>query len=393
VSDYWNKRTAAISPYVPGEQPRDRKFIKLNTNENPYPPSPKVVAAIEQSLSSRKDGNALPDGELLRLYPDPVCTEFREAVASAYGVKPAQVFPGNGSDEVLAFAFGAFFESASANENPPDSAMLSQTDSAILFPDITYSFYPVYARLWDIPCRTIPVTDDFSINPDDYVAPSGGVILANPNAPTGRALPPPPLLQLAQKLEQKRRVLIVDEAYTAFGAESLVPHISAHPNLLTVHTLSKSASLAGLRLGFAIGSEELIEGLFRVRDSFNSYTLDTLAIAGGTAAILDNAYYKEINQKVIATRERTAASLVEMGFDVIPSKTNFLFISGGAASKIQPGISGSRLFNGLRERGILVRHFNKPRIADYVRVSMGNDQDTDVFLSACKTIIKNQPET
>jgi histidinol-phosphate aminotransferase len=365
---------------VPGEQPRDRKFIKLNTNENPYPPSPKVAAAIQQALSSRKDANAPPDGELLRLYPDPVCTEFREAVASAYGVKPAQVFPGNGSDEVLAFAFGAFFESGGlANEN---------ADSAILFPDITYSFYPVYAQLWDIPYRAIPVTDGFAINPDDYVAPCGGVILANPNAPTGRALSPSPLLQLARTLEQNRRILIVDEAYTAFGAESLVPYITDHPNLLTVHTLSKSASLAGLRLGFAIGSEELIEGLFRVRDSFNSYTLDTLAIAGGTAAVLDKPYYKEVNQKVIATRERAVESLTAMGFDVIPSKANFLFISGGIASKVQPCISGPALFHTLRERGILVRHFNKPRIADYVRVSIGNAEDMDVFLSACKAIIK-----
>jgi len=382
VSNYWNKRTVSISPYVPGEQPRDRKFIKLNTNENPYPPSPKVVAAIQQVLSNQTDKTTPPNGELLRLYPDPLCTEFREAVASTYGVRPAQVFPGNGSDEVLAFAFGAFFESIPANEN-------SDTDSAILFPDITYSFYPVYANLWDIPYRAIPVTDDFSINLDDYSTPCGGVILANPNAPTGRALPSQPLLRLAQTLEQNHRILIVDEAYTTFGAESLVPYITDHPNLLTVHTLSKSASLAGLRLGFAIGSEELIEGLFRVRDSFNSYTLDTLALAGGTAAVLDKPYYEEINQKVIATRERIAASLIEMGFDVIPSKTNFLFISGGTASKIQPCISGSALFHGLREQGILVRHFNKPRVSDYVRVSIGNDQDMDVFLSACKAIIKN----
>jgi histidinol-phosphate aminotransferase len=382
VSGYWNKRTAAISPYVPGEQPRNRKFIKLNTNENPYPPSPKVVAAIEQALSNRKDANTPPNGELLRLYPDPLCTEFREAVASAYGVKSAQVFPGNGSDEVLAFAFGAFFESGPVNKD-------SSTDSAILFPDITYSFYPVYAQLWGIPYRTIPVTDGFAINLDNYSTPCGGVILANPNAPTGRALPPPPLLQLARTLEQNRRLLIVDEAYTAFGADSLVPYITDHPNLLTVHTLSKSASLAGLRLGFAIGSEELIEGLFRVRDSFNSYTLDALAIAGGTAAVLDKPYYEEINQKVVTTRERTAASLTAMGFDVIPSKANFLFISGGIASKMQPCISGQALFQALRERGILVRHFNKPRTSDYVRVSIGNDEDMGVFLSACKAIIEN----
>jgi histidinol-phosphate aminotransferase len=181
----------------------------------------------------------------------------------------------------------------------------------------------------------------------------------------------------------------VDEAYTAFGADSLVPYITDHPNLLTVHTLSKSASLAGLRLGFAIGSEELIEGLFRVRDSFNSYTLDALAITGGTAAVLDKPYYKKINQKVIATRERTAAALTAMGFDVIPSKANFLFISGGIASKVQPCISGQALFHALRDRGILVRHFNKPRISDYIRVSIGNDEDTDFFLSTCKSIIKN----
>jgi histidinol-phosphate aminotransferase len=376
MSDYWNKRTAGISPYVPGEQPRDRKFIKLNTNENPYPPSPRVVAAIQQVLSGPDVGPAIglavPNGELLRLYPDPLCTGFREAVALSYGIKAAQVFPGNGSDEVLAFAFGAFFESSPANENP----------STILFPDITYSFYPVYAQLWGIPYKTIPVTDDFSIVLDDYSSLSGGVIIANPNAPTGRALPAAPLLQLARKLEQNRRVLIVDEAYIAFGAESLVPYIIDHPNLLIVHTLSKSASLAGLRLGFAIGNEELIEGLFRVRDCFNSYTLDALALAGGTAAVLDKPYYEQINQKVTATRERTAAALSAMGYTVIPSKTNFLFIS----AMNETHITGHVLFHALRERGILVRHFDKPRTANFVRVSIGTEQDMDAFLSACKDI-------
>jgi histidinol-phosphate aminotransferase len=371
VSVFWNSRTAGLSPYVPGEQPRERKFIKLNTNENPYPPSPKVFAAIEQILA----GGSFR-GEPLRLYPDPLCMKFREAVAAAYGVKPAQVFPGNGSDEVLAFAFGAFFEAGSAD---------SPGAKDILFPDITYSFYPVYARLWGIPCRTVPVGEDFSIDLDDYALPSGGVIIPNPNAPTGRALPASGLLGLARNLEQRRRVLIVDEAYAAFGAESLVPHISDHPNLLTVHTLSKSASLAGLRAGFAIGSEELIEGLFRIRDSFNSYTMDALALAGGAAAVLDRPYYDGINHKVIATRERITAALTALGFTVIPSRANFLFIS-------KPRMDGSALFHALRDRGILVRHFNKPRIAGYLRVSIGTDEDMDLFLAACKDIADGECE-
>ena len=373
MSVFWNKRTANLSPYVPGEQPKDRTFIKLNTNENPYPPSPKVIEAIEQVLaitSKHKDSNAR--GEKLRLYPDPLCSEFCEAVASAYGVKPGQVFSGNGSDEVLAFAFGAFFETLTAEK--------SADTQPIFFPDITYSFYPVYANLWDIPYKTIPLAEDFSINPDDYSAGNGGVIIPNPNAPTGRGLAAPDLLQLAQKLEKDNRVLVVDEAYAAFGVQSLVPNITDYPNLLTVHTLSKSASLAGLRVGFAIGSEALIEGLFRVRDSFNSYTMDVLALAGGKAAILDRTYYDAVNQKVIATRDKTALALAAMGFTIIPSKANFLFISF-------PGINGLTLFQSLRGKGILVRHFNKPRIADYLRVSIGTDQDMNAFIAACKEIV------
>jgi len=376
MSIFWNRRTAGLSPYVPGEQPRDRKFIKLNTNENPYPPSPKVIAAIEQALAATgtaaggSTASGLPAGECLRLYPDPLCTSFREAVAAAYGVTPEQVFPGNGSDEVLGFAFGAFFESDADGPKAP-----------VLFPDITYSFYPVYAALWGIPYRTMPLENDFSIDLEHYTAPNGGVIIANPNAPTGRALPVAPFLDLARTLEKNRRVLIVDEAYTVFGAESLVPHIADHPNLLTIHTLSKSASLAGFRIGFAIGSEELIAGLFRVRDSFNSYTMDALALAGGAAAVLDKPYYSATTNKVIATRERTAAALTALGFQVIPSKANFLFISG-------PGISGPALFQALRDRGILVRHFDKPRIADYLRVTIGSDEDMDTVLAACEEIVK-----
>jgi histidinol-phosphate aminotransferase len=367
MSKYWNERTKALSPYVPGEQPRDRQFIKLNTNENPYPPSPRVIEAIQAVLAG---GAADGAGYRLRLYPDPECRELREAAAARYGVKFEQVFAGNGSDEVLAFAIGAFFNGTTA--------------SPILFPDITYSFYPVYAGLWNVPFRTIPVREDFSINSDDYLAPAGGVIFPNPNAPTGRSLSPDAILRIAAYQETQGRVLIVDEAYAAFGAagngaESVVPAIGKHPNLLTVHTLSKSASLAGLRVGFAIGNEELIEGLCRIRDSFNSYTVDRLAQAGAAAALRDTAYYDGVTQKIIATRELAASVLGKLDFTVIPSGANFLFIRS-------PKMSGPDLFSALRKRGILVRHFNKPRIADFLRVSIGTDTEMDAFLAACREI-------
>jgi histidinol-phosphate aminotransferase len=357
MSVFWNTRTKNLSPYVPGEQPKDRQFIKLNTNENPYPPSPKVIEAIQKAANER-----------LRLYPDPQCGEFREAVAARYGVKPEQIFAGNGSDEILAFAFAAFFASGEKAEK-------------ILFPDITYSFYPVYAALWDIPYRTVPLSENFTINAADYKIPSGGLVIPNPNAPTGVALSLDDILSLAEYLEKQEKVFIVDEAYAAFGAQSAVPHINKHPNLLTVHTLSKSASLAGLRVGFAIGDEKLIEGLCRIRDSFNSYTLDRLALAGGAAAVSDSAYYDEINRRVIATRERTAQALCGLGFSVLPSSANFLFVK-------PPNMNGAHLFAALREKGILVRHFNKNRIADYLRISIGTDEDMDALLVACGGIIK-----
>jgi histidinol-phosphate aminotransferase len=351
VSKYWSGRVQGLEPYIPGEQPKDRSFIKLNTNENPYPPSPAVAEAIGRVLS---EGGAA--GDRLRLYPDPACTELREAAAARHGVKPEQVFAGNGSDEVLAFAFGAFFDSNAA--------------APILFPDITYSFYPVYAGLWDIPYKTIPLGEDFSINIDDYLnrraGSAGGAILPNPNAPTGLALPLTAILRLAADLEKQNRVLVVDEAYAAFGGESAVGAVAERPNLLTIHTLSKSASLAGLRVGFAIGNEELIQGLCRIRDSFNSYTVDRLAQAAAAAALRDSAYYERTTQKVIATRERIAAALTVAGYRVIPSSANFLFIR--SAKK-----SGAELAAALRERGILVRHFNKPRIADFLRVCIGTD--------------------
>ena len=351
---FWNKRVRALSPYVPGEQPRTAGLVKLNTNENPYPPSPRVIEAVRKAAT-----------ENLRLYPDPGCSALRAAIAERYGVRPEEVFAGNGSDEVLAFAFGAFFEA----EAPP-----------VLFPDITYSFYPVYAKLWDVPFREIPLREDFTIDPGDYGgggATIGGAVFPNPNAPTGIALPVNAVIGLAKRLAAQNRVLIVDEAYQAFGAESAVTFIGENPNLLTVHTLSKAASLAGLRAGFAIGHGALIEALERVRDSFNSYTVDTVAQAAARAAILDSAYYEEINQKVIKTRERTAAFLAAIGFTTLPSSANFIF------TKPPPPLSAAELFRILRENGVLARHFDRDRARDYLRVSIGSDSAMDKFLEIC----------
>ncbi|GHU64211.1 histidinol-phosphate aminotransferase [Spirochaetia bacterium] len=368
MSLYWNSRVKSLAPYIPGEQPRDRKFIKLNTNENPYPPSPKVIEAITKAAD-----------EKLRLYSDPGCTEFRESVAARYGADVEQVFAGNGSDEVLAFAFAGLFESRGVNK---------VGDGPVLFPDITYSFYPVYARLWDVPFRTVPLNDDFSINPDDYKQPNGGIIFPNPNAPTAKALALDEVTELAVYEEQNGKALIVDEAYIAFAdkpdIKSAVTLIKKFPNLLTVHTLSKAASLAGLRVGFAIGNKDLVEALCRVRDSFNSYTVDRLALAGAAAAVSDSAYYDEVNRRVCITREKVSASLAQMGFKVIPSQANFIFASPPAAS----GKSGAQVYSALREKGILVRHFDKPGINNYLRISMGTDAEMTTFLNACGDIIR-----
>ena len=356
MSVFWNARTRALDPYVPGEQPRDRKYIKLNTNENPYPPSPATLAAIKEAAA-----------ESLRLYPDPTAMELRKTIAARCGTTVERVFVGNGSDEVLAVAFGAFFESGPAA-------------APLLFPDITYSFYPVYANLWNIPCETPPLTEDFSIRVSDYLRPSGGVAIANPNAPTGKVLSRAEILKIVEFQAAANRVVLVDEAYVDFGAESVVPDVDSYPNLLVVHTLSKSRSLAGLRVGFAVGQEELIEGLGRVRDCFNSYTLDRCALAGAAAAIADVAYYDQINGRVSATRDRAAAALAQLGFVGPPSKTNFLFVS-------HPKVRGEALFKGLREKCILVRHFKKARIGEYLRISVGTDAEMDALVAACGELV------
>jgi histidinol-phosphate aminotransferase len=270
---------------------------------------------------------------------------------------------GNGSAAGLAFAVAAFFPAG----------------AEALFPDITYSFYQVYAGLWALPFRTVPVDGDFAIRLEDYHAPNGGIIFPNPNAPTGRILDTAAILALAERQEKQGRVLIVDEAYIAFGGRTLIPHIASHPNLMVIHTLSKSASLAGLRAGFAVAGEELIEGLCRVRDSFNSYTMDRLAQAAAAAAVAGGAYYEELSRRIIATRTRTAAALEAAGFTVIPSAANFLFIRF-------PCAPGDRAFAALRERGILVRRFDTDRIADFLRVTIGTDEDMDRFLAACGEI-------
>ncbi len=349
MKEFWSDRIRSLTPYTPGEQPKDRKFIKLNTNENPYPPAPGVLEAIKAGADAG-----------LRLYPDPDVSLLRQALAKAYGVEENQIFVGNGSDEVLAFAFQAFF---------------SQGDE-IVFPDITYSFYPVYANLFGIRCRTIPLKEDFTV-PVEQMRGSQGVVIANPNAPTGIELPQSELRQI---LEANRDVVvIVDEAYVDFGGESALPLIREYPNLLVVQTCSKSRALAGLRVGFAFGDANLIQALNCVKNSFNSYTLDRLALVGATAAVEDQTYFDAQRAKVMATRERTTQELQAMGFRVLLSKTNFIFIT-------HPTVPARQLFAGLREKGVLVRYFNQPRIDNYLRVSIGTDQEMDAFLAAMREL-------
>lgn len=351
MSKYWSELVKRLEPYVPGEQPKDRKFIKLNTNENPYGPSPKVLEAIRQAT-----------GESLRLYPDPTCDMLLTAAAEYYGVGKEQIFAGNGSDEVLAFSFMAFF-------NP---------GRTILFPDITYTFYPVYTSLFGIDYRTIPVDDDFGIPVEKFFNSEGGVIIANPNAPAGKYMPPEAIIRILEN--NSSNVVIIDEAYIDFGGYSAVKLLDKYPNLLVIHTFSKSRSLAGMRIGFAIGSKELIDAVNRVKNSFNSYTLDRLAIIAGTEAFRDNAYFEETRDRVVSTRERVTAGMKEMGFKVVDSAANFIFAG-------HPEKNAAAIFRELRERGILVRYFNKPRINNYLRISMGSDSEMDIFLDAVREIV------
>ena len=356
-----------LEPYVPGEQPRIAGLVKLNTNENPYPPSPRAVAAIE---AAAREG--------LQLYPDPQSLALREAIAACHGLEAGQVFVGNGSDEVLAHAFFAFFQHASPQTSPP------AVGEPLLMPDITYSFYRVYCGLWGIAPELQPLDAGLAIDVDALAARAAqgrcaGIVLANPNAPTGMGLP---LAQIERLLAAcPQRVVLVDEAYVDFGGESAVGLVARHPNLLVVHTLSKSRSLAGLRVGAAFGQRPLIDALERVKDSFNSYPLDRLAQAGARAAYEDTAYFDETRRAVMHSREGLSLALEDMGFEVLPSQANFLFVR-------HPARDGAQLAAALRERALLVRHFKQPeRIAQYLRISVGTPTQCDALVRALQAIL------
>lgn len=352
MSRFWSPIVHALDPYVPGEQPKGTNLVKMNTNENPYGPSPKVLAAIESY-----------DGDRLRLYPDPDAGDLKQAIANYYGVTQQQVFVGNGSDEVLAHIFHGLF----------------QQSAPILFPDITYSFYPVYCGLYRIEYDLIALDDDLAINIADYFKANGGIIFPNPNAPTGRLL----LLDEIEKLLKVNTdsVVVVDEAYVDFGGESAISLVDRYPNLLVTQTLSKSRSLAGLRIGFAVGHVDLIEALIRVKDSFNSYPLDSLAIAAGTAAFEDTAYFDMTCERVIQNRDNVITELIGLGFDVIPSAANFVFVRHQQEDALV-------LLAGLRAQGVIVRHFKQARIANYLRITIGSEQDNQQLLSVLNGLLK-----
>ncbi|MET0340422.1 MAG: histidinol-phosphate transaminase [Polyangiales bacterium] len=350
MSRYWSPIVSRLHPYVPGEQPREANLVKLNTNENPYAPSPKAIAAVQAEL-----------GERLRLYPAPESDALRETIARVHGVAPENVFVGNGSDEVLAHAFHG----------------LLRHELPVLFPDVTYSFYPTYCELYEIAYERVPVSDDFAIAADAYAKPSGGVVIANPNAPTGRALP---LDEIARIVGAGERVVLVDEAYVAFGAASAVPLVKEHDNLLVVQTLSKSHALAGMRVGFAIGQPPLIEALTRVKNSFNSYPIDRLAQVAAVAALEDAKWLEETRTKIIDSRASLRAGLSALGFEVVPSLTNFVLVR-------HPHKPAAELAASLRAKGVLVRHFKQPRIEQYLRITVGTPAQCSTLLDALRAVL------
>lgn len=352
MSRYWSAFVHDLVPYTPGEQPKIANLVKLNTNENPYGPSPKVLAAMQAEVGSD-----------LRLYPDPDAATLKQAIARYYQVAVENVFVGNGSDEVLAHIFYG----------------LLQQPQPVLFPDITYSFYPVYCGLYRQAFRQIPLDENFSINIDDYASPNGGIIFPNPNAPTGVLLP----LQVIETLLQRNTesVVVIDEAYIDFGGESAIPLTKKYANVLVVQTLSKSRSLAGLRVGFAIGHADLIAGLERIKNSFNSYPLSRIAIAGAAAAFDDEEYFQQSTQQVIYQREQVVAGLEQLGFTVLPSAANFVF-----AKHSQYG--GAALAQALRERAVLVRHFKGKRTDNFLRISVGTEQQNQQLLQALAAIVQ-----
>lgn len=354
--NYLSEKAGSIIPYVPGEQPRDKKYIKINTNENPYPISPAAAGAAAAALADSP------------LYPDPEAVLLKSVIARREGLDIDEVFCSNGSDEALAFSFLAFFN----------------RDKEILFPDITYSFYPVYARLFDIPFSTIPLDGEFRIDTDKYMQDNGGIIFPNPNAPTGIFLP---LAHIERLLEYNldKAVVIVDEAYIAFGGESAARLIKKYPNLLVVRTMSKSHSMAGLRVGYCLGDCTLIDGLNRIKNSFNSYVVDRCAMAAAAAGLSDEKYYLDTSRRIIATRERVSAELVKMGFKVLPSAANFIFSS-------PPNGNAQELYAFLREHGVLVRYFTGDRVDKFIRVTIGTDEQMDEFIRITELFIKTFKE-
>ncbi|MBZ9937634.1 histidinol-phosphate transaminase [Mesorhizobium sp. BR1-1-16] len=354
MSRYWSRIVHELTPYTPGEQPRVADLIKLNTNESPYGPSPKALAAISAATNDQ-----------LRLYPEPTGLALRAAIAESHGLSEGEVFVGNGSDEVLAHTC---------------QALLKQ-EGPLLFPDISYSFYPTYCALYGITPHAVPLADDFTIEPADYDRPCGAIILPNPNAPTGIALP---LAAIEAMVSRHADVpVVIDEAYVDFGAESAASLIARHPNLLVIQTFSKSRALAGLRVGFAMGQRPLIEALERVKDSFNSYPLDRLALAGATASWLDRDWFEEKRALIIASRARLAQALATLSFTVLPSAANFVFAR-------HPDHSGAVLAAALRERSVLVRHFKKDRIQDFLRITIGTDAECDRLVVALTEILAGE---
>ena len=346
MSKFWSPFVKDLVPYVPGEQPKMTRLVKLNTNENPYPPSPRVLAAMQAELN-----------DLLRLYPDPNSDRLKQAVAAYYNIQPNQVFVGNGSDEVLGHAFHALFQHA----------------EPLLFPDITYSFYPVYCGLYGIRFEALPVDEHFQIRLEDYHRPNGGIIFPNPNAPTGCLLPLTAIERLLQ--HNTESVVLVDEAYIDFGGETAIALVQRYPNLLVTQTLSKSRSLAGLRVGLAVGHPDLIDALERVKNSFNSYPLDRLAIVGAAAAFEDRAHFEQTRQAVIHSREQLVAELQTRGFEVLPSAANFIFARHRSED-------AAHLAAKLREQGVIVRHFKHPRIDQFLRITIGTPEQNQALLDA-----------
>jgi histidinol-phosphate aminotransferase len=349
VSRFWSPVVHGLSPYVPGEQPKLDNLIKLNTNENPYPPSPHVLAAISAAT------------DRLRLYPDPRASGLRETIAAHHAVAPEEVFVGNGSDEVLAHTFQG----------------LLKHDAPLLFPDITYSFFPVWSGLYGIRHEAVPLDATMRVQIADYRRPCSAIILPNPNAPTGIGLPRAAIEQLVA--EHPDQLVVIDEAYVDFGGESAVPLVARHDNLLVVQTFSKSRALAGLRVGFAVGQRPLIEALERVKDSFNSYPLDSLAIAGAVAAIKDDGWFQETRGRIMASRDTLTRGLTGLGFEVLPSVANFVFAR-------HPAFGGADLAARLRQHGVLVRHFQKPRIADFLRITIGTEEECRRLLELVERI-------